>query len=74
MKLNEEQKKEIKASPKSHNTLAKEHGVSAATISKLKAADAGSAKQGVTLSYTESHIVIQIPIKQVGKHLLSSIF
>jgi hypothetical protein len=76
-KLTDEQKAAIKASDKPQTQLAKEFGVSAVTISKLKNENAAPPKPtghgGVELSLEADYVVIKVPRKALTKKLLAEL-
>jgi hypothetical protein len=76
-KLTEEQKTAIKTSDKPQAQLAKEFGVSAVTISKLKNENAAPPKPtghgGVELSLEADYVTIKIPRKALTKKLLEEL-
>jgi transcriptional regulator with XRE-family HTH domain len=75
-KLTEEQKAAIKASDKPQTQLAKEFGVSAVTISKLKSETAAQPKPGaggVEMLLEGDYVVIKLPRKALTKKLLAEL-
>lgn len=75
-KLTEEQKAAIKASDKPQTQLAKEFGVSAVTISKLKS-EASPQRQptpgGLELVLDGDYVTVRIPRKALTKKLLAEL-
>lgn len=76
-KLSEEQRSAIKASDKSQAQLAKDYGVSAVTISKLKneqpQGQGKPAGASIELAIEADYVVIRVPRKALTKKLLAEL-
>lgn len=72
-KLTPKQREEIKKSDKPNADLAKEYGVSAAAISKLKKVKAVVNVTKMRLTDNENEVIITIPKSSLIKPMLNSV-
>lgn len=73
MKLTKAQRELIKVSEKTNTELAKEFGVSAAAISKLRKVNRTVNETKINLTFTEHEVVITIPKRLLIKPLLAPV-
>jgi hypothetical protein len=72
-KLTEEQKQQIKAADKPNTQLAKEFGVSAVTVGKVRGKALPKASSGVEIRLEGDSLVIKLPKKALTKKLLADL-